>query len=354
MRREIFVGSVGIGGDHPISIQSMTNTDTADEKATLDQIRRLAAAGCDIVRVAVPEARVLEAFKRIVSGSPLPVIADVHFDAELAVQAIVAGAQGLRINPGNIGARSRLEPVIREAEARKIPIRIGVNAGSMEKRHREGSAPRHERLVHSLMDHVHFFEDRGFSRIKVSVKSSSVRETVDANRLVHGACPYPIHLGVTEAGSGPEGLIKSAVGIGSLLLDGIGNTIRVSLTADPTEEVRAARAILTSIGVNSGTIDVISCPTCARTSVDLIPMVEEVKERLKSVRTATSFTVAIMGCEVNGPGEAREADLGLAFSRSRGFIFSHGRLLEKVSSDQAVDRLVEKALEMVGCCAPPL
>lgn len=348
MKREIFVGSVGIGGHHPVSIQSMTNTDTADESATLAQIRQLDSAGCDIVRVAVPDARVLKSFERIASRSPLPVIADIHFDADLAVRAIVAGAQGLRINPGNIGSRSRLEPVLREAEARRIPIRIGVNAGSIEKHHREGAAPRHERLVNSLMDHVRFFEDRGFARIKVSVKSSSVRETVAANRLVNRRCPYPIHLGVTEAGSGTEGMVKSAVGIGSLLLDGIGNTIRVSLTADPIEEVRAARAILTALGMNSGSIEVISCPTCARTSVDLIPMVEAVKERLKSVRSRKAFTVAIMGCEVNGPGEAMDADLGLAFSRSRGFLFRRGRLLEKVSSDEAVDRLVDKVMEMVS------
>lgn len=340
------MGSVGIGGNHPVSIQSMTNTDTRDVEATLAQIRALATAGCDIVRVALPEADAVAPFGRIVQESPLPVIADVHFDAALALAAIAAGAQGLRVNPGNIGDRRRLVPVIESAAERQIPIRIGVNAGSLEKRFRDSRLPRPRAMAESLMEHVRFFEEHDFSLIKISLKSSRVRETLEANRLAAEMCDYPIHLGVTEAGSGLEGEVKSAVGIGALLLEGIGDTIRVSLTADPVREIRVAKALLTAVGLRETGIDVISCPTCARTSVDLIPLVEEVKLRLEGMAVKRPLTVAVMGCEVNGPGEAREADVGLAFSRSRGFLFRRGDIVARVGRDEAVDRLVLEVRRM--------
>ena len=348
MRREIFVGSVGIGGEHPVSIQSMTNTDTRDVETTLAQIRALATAGCDIVRVALPGADAVEPFAQIANESPLPVIADVHFDASLALAAITAGAQGLRINPGNIGDRRRLLPVIRAASERHIPIRIGVNAGSLEKRFRDSGRSRPQAMLDSLMEHVHYFEDQSFPLIKISLKSSRVRETVAANRLAAESCDYPIHLGVTEAGSGLEGEVKSAVGIGALLLDGIGDTIRVSLTADPVREIRVAKALLAAIGLRNTGIEVISCPTCARTSVDLIPLVAQVKNRLEGLVVKTPITVAVMGCEVNGPGEARDADVGLAFSRSRGFLFRRGEVVAKVDVAQAVDRLVVEVMNLAA------
>lgn len=347
MRREIFVGGVGIGGNHPVSIQSMTNTDTRDVDATLGQIRALATAGCEIVRVALPADDAVAAFGCIVRDSPLPVIADVHFDASLALAAIEAEAHGLRINPGNIGDRRRLIPVIQSAAERRIPIRIGVNAGSLEKHFRDSSRPRYQAMVDSLMQHVRFFEDQGFELIKISAKSSRVKETVAANRLVVQACDYPIHLGVTESGSDLEGEVKSAVGIGALLLDGIGDTIRVSLTADPVREIRVARALLAAVGLRRTGIEVISCPTCARTSVDLIPLVEKVKTRLSDLETGRVLTVAVMGCEVNGPGEARDADVGLAFSRSRGFIFRHGKVVARVDASAAVDRLEKEVRRML-------
>jgi len=348
MRREIFVGSVGIGGNHPVSIQSMTNTDTRDVDATLGQIRALATAGCDIVRVALPADDAVASFGLIVRDSPLPLIADVHFDASLALAAIEAGANGLRINPGNIGDRRRMVPVIRRAAERRIPIRIGVNAGSLAKRFRDSSRPRYQAMVDSLMQHVHFFRDQGFDLIKISLKSSRVKETVAANRMAAEACDYPIHLGVTEAGSGLEGEVRSAVGIGALLLDGIGDTIRVSLTADPVREIRVARALLAAVGLRKTGIEVISCPTCARTSVDLIPLVEKVKNRLAALETRRLLTVAVMGCEVNGPGEARDADIGLAFSRSRGFLFRYGKVVARVDAAEAVDRLETEVRRMLA------
>ncbi|HDP95860.1 MAG TPA: flavodoxin-dependent (E)-4-hydroxy-3-methylbut-2-enyl-diphosphate synthase [Candidatus Aminicenantes bacterium] len=348
MRREIFVGSVGIGGNHAVSIQSMTNTDTRDVDVTLAQIRALATAGCEIVRVALPAHDAVDAFGLIVRDSFLPVIADVHFDASLALAAIEAGAHGLRINPGNIGDRRRLVPVIRSAAERGTPIRIGVNAGSLEKRFRDSAQPRYRAMVDSLMQHVRFFRDQGFELIKISLKSSRVKETVAANRLVVQACNYPIHLGVTEAGSGLDGEVKSAVGIGALLLDGIGDTIRVSLTADPVREVRVAKALLAAVGLRRTGVEVISCPTCARTSVDLIPLVERVKSCLAGLKSGRRLTVAVMGCEVNGPGEARDADVGLAFSRTRGFIFRNGKVVARVEVAQAVERLEKEVRRMLA------
>jgi len=339
MKREIFVGRVGIGGHHPVSIQSMTNTAAADVEGTLRQVRALKRAGCDIVRIAVPEKAALPPFGRVVARSPLPVIADIHFDASLALGAIENGAHAIRINPGNIGGNERLRAVVRLAAQKGIPIRIGVNAGSLEKKYRRpGMAPA-EAMVRSLLDKVKFFEDLGFFDLKISLKSHDVRETVAANRLADRRCPYPLHLGVTEAGTFFSGSIRSAMGIGSLLLDGIGSTIRVSLTADPVREIRVARQILMAAGLARSGIDLVSCPTCARASVDLIPLVTEFEKKIGGFHFPGRLRVAIMGCEVNGPGEARDADVGLAFSRKHGFLFRKGRIVGKAGAAVAIDRL---------------
>ena len=341
MKKEIFVGNTGIGGNHPISLQSMTSTDTRDTTATLEQIRRLFTAGCEIIRVAVPDEDALQSFKKIVTESPLPVIADIHFDATLALGSLRAGAHGIRINPGNIGSRSRLIEILSEARHRKTPMRIGVNFGSIEKKYRKPGVSKTEAMTLSVMDWIKFFEDQDFFHIKISVKSSDVRETVAAYRQIDKACDYPLHLGITEAGTFLSGTVKSAIGIGSLLLDGIGNTIRVSLTADPVEEIRVGKHILSSLGLQENSIEIISCPTCSRTSVDLIPIVETIERELASINPKGKLTVAVMGCEVNGPGEAMDADIGLAFSKQFGFIFKKGAMLEKLPPDQAIQRFLE-------------
>jgi (E)-4-hydroxy-3-methylbut-2-enyl-diphosphate synthase len=348
MKREIFVGRVGIGGTHPVSIQSMTNTAPGDIEGTLAQIRRLKNAGCDIVRVAVPEKAALPAFGQVVARSPLPVIADIHFDATLALGAMEKGAQGIRINPGNIGGNEKLKAIIRLAARKKIPIRIGVNAGSLEKKYRRSGLALSQAMVLSLLDKVKFFEDQGFLDLKISLKAHDVRETVAANRLADRQCAYPLHLGVTEAGTYFAGSIRSAVGIGSLLLDGIGNTIRVSLTADPVREIRVARQILMAAGLARSGIDVVSCPTCARASVDLIPLVAEFEKKIGRLRFPGRLRVAIMGCEVNGPGEAKDADIGLAFSRKYGFIFKKGKIVGKTGPGEAISRLREMIAGMAG------
>lgn len=341
MKREIYVGRVGIGGTHHVSIQSMTNTPAGDVAGTLKQIGRLQTAGCDIVRIAVPARDTLAAFGQIVARSPLPVIADIHFDAALALGALERGAHAIRINPGNIGDNKKLKAVIRLAAQKNVPIRIGVNAGSLEKKYRRGGLATAEAMVGSLLDKVRFFEDQGFLDLKLSLKSHDVRETVAANRLADMSFPYPLHLGVTEAGTYFAGGIRSALGIGSLLLDGIGSTIRVSLTADPVREVRVARQILAAAGLGRNGIDIISCPTCARTSVDLIPLVVEFERKARRLRFPGRLRVALMGCEVNGPGEARDADVGLAFAKQHGFLFKKGKIVGKVNVAEAIPRLLE-------------
>jgi len=346
MKREIFVGRVGIGADHPVSIQSMTNTAAQDVESTLKQIRQLENAGCDLVRVAVPAKAALPAFRRIVARSPLPVIADIHFDASLALGAMENGAHGIRINPGNIGGNEKLKAVVRMAAQSKIPIRIGVNAGSLEKKYQRTGLARPEAMVASLLDKIKFIEDQHFFDLKVSLKSHDVRETVAANRLADRSCPYPLHLGVTEAGTFFSGSIRSALGIGSLLLDGIGNTIRVSLTANPVREIRVARQILAAAGLSRSGIEIISCPTCARTSVDLIPLVAEFEKKTARLQFHGRVRVAIMGCEVNGPGEAGDADIGLAFSKRHGFLFKKGRIVARTDAGDALARLVEMLREM--------
>jgi (E)-4-hydroxy-3-methylbut-2-enyl-diphosphate synthase len=340
-KREIFIGRVGIGGNHPVSIQSMTNTDTCDVNSTLKQIRDLHEAGCQIVRVAVPSKEALEPLKDIIKESPLPLVADIHFSAHLAIKSIEAGAHAIRINPGNIGNNDRVIDIIKAAKAHRIPIRIGVNSGSIEKKYLRVHGSTADKMVASVMDKIHFFEDNDFLDIKLSLKSSHVKHTIEAYRLIHQKCNYPLHLGVTEAGTFFSGSIKSAIGIGALLLEGIGNTFRVSLTDNPVEEIRVAKEILNVCGLSDSGIELISCPTCSRTSVNLIALVNEAEKRLATLKPNKKITVAIMGCEVNGPGEAKDADIGLAFSQKHGFIFKKGSMIEKIPPDKSIDRLIE-------------
>jgi (E)-4-hydroxy-3-methylbut-2-enyl-diphosphate synthase len=341
IKKEIFVGAVGIGGNHPVSIQSMTSTDTRDVAATLNQIIALEDAGCEIIRVAVPAKDALTPFKTIVEKSPLPVVADIHFDAYLALKSIEAGTHGIRINPGNIGSNKKVKEILKAANERNIPIRIGVNAGSLEKKYWNAPGSTAEKMVASVMDKVKFFEDNRFFNIKISLKSSDVSQTVQAYRLMDQTCDYPLHLGVTEAGTFFSGAIKSAIGIGSLLLEGIGNTIRVSLTDDPVQEIKVAKEILKVIGLSKTGIEIISCPTCSRTSVDLISLVQEAEKELAGFKPREKIVVAIMGCEVNGPGEAKEADIGIAFSQKYGYIFKKGKMLEKIEPHRSITRLIE-------------
>jgi (E)-4-hydroxy-3-methylbut-2-enyl-diphosphate synthase len=347
MKREIFVGRVGIGGSHPLSIQSMTNTAAADVIGTLAQIRLLRQVGCDIVRVAVPDKTALAPLRQIIAKSQLPVIADIHFDAALALQAIDAGAHGIRINPGNIGGNEKLKGIIRLAGQKKIPIRIGVNGGSLEKKYRKGGLSLAQAMVRSVLDKIRFFEDQHFFDLKISLKSSNVRETVAAYRLIDGQCPYPLHLGITEAGTFFAGSIRSAVGIGSLLLDGIGSTIRVSLTASPVREIKVARQILIALGLLNRGVELVSCPTCARTTVDLISLCEHFEEKIVGLDFPGLLKVAIMGCEVNGPGEAKDADIGLAFSQSQAFLFKKSKIIARLEPELALDGLYELVCETV-------
>ncbi|MCP4148993.1 MAG: flavodoxin-dependent (E)-4-hydroxy-3-methylbut-2-enyl-diphosphate synthase [bacterium] len=340
-KKEIFIGNVGIGGGHAVSIQSMTSTDTHDVEATLGQIIALSDASCDIVRVAVPDQEAIAPFASIVKRSPLPVVADIHFNPDLALKSIEAGAHAIRINPGNISNKVKLKEILNLANQKNIPIRIGVNSGSIEKKFQTGTLSKPERMVASVMEKVKFFEDNGFFNIKISVKSSHVKETVEAYRLVDKACDYPLHIGVTEAGTLFGGTVKSAVGIGSLLLDGIGSTIRVSLTDNPVEEVKVAKEILKATGHRNQGIDVISCPTCSRTTVDLIAFAKDAEKRIAALNLQKKLTVAIMGCEVNGPGEAMGADIGLAFSKNHGFIFLKGEMIEKIAPEKSIDRFLE-------------
>lgn len=343
MKKEIFIGNVGIGGKHPVSIQSMTSTNTKDVPATLNQVRALAQVGCQIIRVAVPDRDSLAPLAKVIAESPLPVVADIHFDAFLALKSIEAGAHGIRINPGNIGSKEKLKDILKAANERNIPIRIGVNWGSIEKRYLKlkGEDSRPVAMMESAMDKVKFFEDHDFFNIKISLKSSDVKDTVKAYRLIDRACDYPLHLGVTEAGTFFSGTVKSAVGIGSLLLDGIGNTIRVSLTDNPLEEIRVAMEILRVTGLRQQGIEIISCPTCSRTSVDLISLVNEAEVQLAGLKPVGKIVVAIMGCEVNGPGEAKDADIGIAFSKEFGYLFKKGKMIEKIDPKRAISRLVD-------------
>lgn len=338
MTKQIKVGGVLIGGGAPVTIQSMTNTPTQDVEATLKQIRELAAAGCEIVRVAVPDMEAARAVGKIKEGSPIPVVVDIHFDYKLALEAIAAGADKVRINPGNIGGEDRVKAVAQACRLHNISIRIGVNGGSLEKDilAKYGKiCP--EAMVESAFGHIRLLNKFDFDDICVSLKSSSVPVTMRAYQLMGERSDYPLHIGVTEAGTVRMGTLKSAVGIGGLLALGIGDTIRVSLSADPVEEVYAAREILKAAGVRREGPELVSCPTCGRTKIDLIALANQVEERLKSVDKP--ITVAVMGCAVNGPGEAAAADCGIAGGVGEGLLFQKGEIIKKVPQDRLVDEL---------------
>ena len=345
MTRQILVGNVKIGGGAPVVIQSMLNTKTTDVAGSLAQIRQLHAAGCQIARLAVPNMEAARGFAEICRESVLPLVADIHFDYKLAIAAAEGGAAKIRINPGNIGGEDRVKAVVDVCRDRKIPIRIGVNGGSLEKQLLEKYGhPTAEALVESAFSHLELLEKFGFYDTCVSMKSSTVPTMVQACRLFRQRCDYPLHIGVTETGPVKQGLIKSAMGIGALLLDGIGDTIRVSLTDDPVEEVYAARDILKAAGLRKEGVNIISCPTCGRTQIDLIGLVNRVDEALKNCEKP--ITVAVMGCIVNGPGEAREADIGVAGGDGFGMIFEKGVQVAKLPYDQLLPALLDRIEQM--------
>ena len=345
MTRQIMVGSVPIGGGAPIAIQSMLNTPTNDVKACLAQIDKLYTAGCQIVRLAVPNQEAAAAFSQICKESPLPLVADIHFDYKLAIAAAQGGASKIRINPGNIGGEDRVKAVVDVCRDLHIPIRIGVNGGSLEKSLLEKYGhPTAEALVESAFSHLELLEKYGFYDTCVSMKSSTVPTMVTACRLFREKCDYPLHIGVTETGPVKMGLMKSAMGIGALLLDGIGDTIRVSLTDDPVEEIYAAKDILKAAGLRKEGVNIISCPTCGRTKIDLIGLVNRVDAALKDCEKP--ITVAVMGCVVNGPGEAREADIGIAGGDGFGMIFEKGVQTMKLPYDQLLDALLKRIEEI--------
>lgn len=339
--KKIKIGGVTIGGGEPVAIQSMTNTDTRDFKSTVSQILKLEAAGCEIIRCAVPDMQAAESFGKIKKEIHIPLVADIHFDYKLALECIKNGADKIRINPGNIGSRERVKAVVDAAKDSGVPIRIGVNGGSLEKDLLEKyKSPTADALVESALRHAAILDELNFSDIAISIKTSDVPTTIEAYRKLSDMCDYPLHVGVTEAGTLKGGIIKSAVGIGTLLSEGIGDTIRVSLTADPIEEIYAAKDILKVLGLRNQGVKFVSCPTCGRTQLNLIKIANEVENRLKDVDK--NITVAVMGCAVNGPGEAREADIGIAGGKGEGLIFSHGKILKKVSEDMLVDALMNE------------
>lgn len=345
MTRRIMVGSVPIGGGAPVAIQSMLNTKTTDVEGSLAQIGRLQAAGCQIARLAVPDQQSAAAFREICAASPLPLVADIHFDYKLAIAAAEGGAAKIRINPGNIGGDDRVQAVVEVCKEKHIPIRIGVNGGSLDKKLLEKYGhPTAEALVESAFSHLELLEKQGFYDTCVSMKSSTVPTMVAAARLFRSRCDYPLHIGVTETGPVRMGMIKSAMGIGALLLDGIGDTIRVSLTDDPVEEVYAAKDILKAAGLRKEGVNIISCPTCGRTKIDLIGLVNQVDGALKDCRKP--ITVAVMGCIVNGPGEAREADIGIAGGDGCGMLFEKGQQIAKLPYDELLPALLKRIQEL--------
>ena len=342
--REIQVGNVTIGGDAPVAVQSMCNTDTRNAEATLAQIEQLKKAGCKIVRVAVVDKDAAHAIGKIVEKTDIPIVADIHFDSRLAVEAAAAGASKIRINPGNIGDDEKVRDVVNACRARNIPIRIGVNGGSLEREILEKYGVCARGMVESAKGHVKLLNKFDFDDICISVKASSAALTVDAYRMLSDELDYPLHLGVTEAGTVRIGRLKSAIGIGSLLLDGIGDTIRVSLTDDPVLEVETAYDILHALGMSENTPSLVSCPTCGRCMIDLIHIAKEVENRLSEIKKP--IKVAVMGCVVNGPGEAREADIGMAGGKEMGLLFRHGEIVKKVPMNEIVDELMKMAHEI--------
>lgn len=339
--RQIHVGPVAIGGDAPCSVQSMCSTDTRDVAATIAQISALAAVGCEIVRCAVPDLDAAVALGQIKKNSPIPVIADIHFDYKLALKVLEGGIDGLRLNPGNIGDKWKVAEVVKSAAERSVPIRIGVNAGSLEKELLERYGhPTAEAMAQSALGHIRILEELNYREIKVSLKASDVMKTVSAYRLLSEAVDYPLHIGITEAGTIFSGTIKSSVGLGILLADGIGDTLRVSLTGDVLDEVRVGYEILKSLGLRQRGVNFVSCPTCGRCQINLIKVAEDVERRLQGIDKR--ITVAVMGCAVNGPGEAREADVGIAGGKGEGLLFRHGEIVRKVPEDQLAQALIEE------------
>ncbi len=337
--KQILIGNVKIGGNAPISVQSMCNTDTRDVEATLRQINELADKGCEIVRLAVLNMDAAQAIREIVKKTSVPLVADIHFDYKLALECLNNGIHALRLNPGNIGKRENVEKVVKIAKINQTPIRIGVNAGSLEKELLDKDIPLSEKMVLSAMKHIQILEDLDFDLIKVSLKSSDVMTTIEAYRSISEKIPYPLHLGVTEAGTMRQGLIKSSIGLGTLLAEGIGDTIRVSLTENPIEEVSAGFDILKALGFRKRGVNFVSCPTCGRTQIDLISLAKEVEERFKDIQAP--ITIATMGCVVNGPGEARGADFGIAGGIGEGLIFQKGEIVAKVPEKDLINKLEE-------------
>ena len=341
--KQIQIGNVKIGGDAPISVQSMCNTDTRDVTKTLDQINELASAGCEIARLAVLNKDSAAAIKDIVKKSQIPIVADIHFDYRLALTCIENGVHALRINPGNIGKREHTEKVIKAAKEHNIPIRIGINGGSLEKEFEQKDLPLHEKMVLSALRHIEILEDLNFYNTKISLKSSDVLTTIEAYKLIADKVDYPLHLGVTEAGTLKSGLIKSSVGLGTLLSQGIGDTIRVSLTENPVEEVHAGFGILKALGLRKKGINFVSCPTCGRTQIDLIGLAKRVEEKFKNLDIP--ITIAVMGCPVNGPGEAKHADFGIAGAIKEGYIFKKGEIIAKVPENDLINSLEKIIIE---------
>ena len=350
--KELAVGSCKIGGENQIAVQSMTNADPQDTNAIIRQIRALETAGCDIVRITVPTLEAAETILAIrKAGIQIPVVADIHFDYRIALKCAELGFDKIRINPGNIGEDARVREVANACRAKRIPIRIGVNSGSLEKHILEKyGAPTSEALCESARYHISLLEKFDFTDIVVSIKASTVADMIAANRLLAGSCSYPLHLGVTEAGGGDRGLVKSAVGIGSLLCDGIGDTIRVSLTDDPVEEISAAKQILRAIGIQGQSgLDIVSCPTCGRTRIDLISLVRRFEEAVKKEGLESlPLKVALMGCVVNGPGEAKEADIGIAGGIGEAVLFRHGEILKKIPEEKIIEVLIAELKKAAG------
>ena len=345
--RRIYVGRVPIGDGAPIAVQSMTNTDTRDVSSTIAQIKRLEDAGCEIVRLAVPDEIAAHALSRIKGEVSAPLIADIHFDYRLAIAAMKAGADGLRINPGNIGGRDKLEKVIDEARTRGVPIRIGVNSGSLQKDILDKYGhPTAEAMAESALEHIRLFEEMDFTNIKISMKSSNVLDTISAYRLLSHQTDYPFHLGITEAGTLISGTVKNAIGIGLLLYEGIGDTMRVSLSRDPSEEIKSAYEILRALDLRHRGPEIISCPTCGRTEIDLFSIVEAVEKGLHGI--TASPKVAVMGCVVNGPGEAREADIGIAGGRGQGVLFKKGEVVGKFPEEELATVLIKEVKKLVS------
>lgn len=343
LTKEVSVGNVKIGGENPVAIQSMTNTPTEDADATVEQILRLEAAGCEIIRCAVPTMEAAEALREIKKRIHIPLVADIHFDYRLAIASIENGADKIRINPGNIGSADRVKAVVDKAKEYQIPIRVGVNSGSLEKPFLEkyGQVTA-QGIVESALDKVRMIEDMGYDNLVVSIKSSDVLMCVEAHELIAKQCPYPLHVGITEAGTVYSGNVKSSVGLGIILHEGIGNTIRVSLTGDPAEEVRTAKLILKTLGLRKGGIEVVSCPTCGRTKIDLIGLAGQVEKMVEDI--PLDIKVAVMGCAVNGPGEAKEADIGIAGGIGEGLLIKKGQIVKKVKEEDLLSTLRQELL----------